>query len=334
MASTTQKFTNIIDYKLNFSSGTGQKVIKELSSGLDTLQTKINQMGRNGLLGSDAVQTTMRQADELANSISSSINTGIGRVDTSTLTQKLNNIGVTNLQKSFEAAGTSGTNAFYKVITAVGTLQTQVTGVKKSVDTIFNSFAGHVTTLNLVTSAYNAITNSIREAVDYLHELDTSLTNIRIVSDYTVEDMKEFALYANEAAQALGQTTTAYTNASLIYAQQGYDLEDANQLAELTLKVANTTGQTTAEVSEQITAFVNGFGLSLDEVEGVLDKITQVAAHTASDTEELMTAASRVASVASTLGVTTDQLISQMSTIISVTRETPEVTGNARNVSA
>ena len=55
--------------------------------------------------------------------------------------------------------------------------------------------------------------------------------------------MDEFARKANDAAIALGQQTTEYTNSSLIYYQQGLGDEEAQERARLTLMAANVTGQ-------------------------------------------------------------------------------------------
>jgi len=49
--------------------------------------------------------------------------------------------------------------------------------------------------------------------------LNRSLNDIRIVTGYSAEQMKDFAVEANKAAKALSTTTTNYTNASLIYYQ-------------------------------------------------------------------------------------------------------------------
>ena len=198
----------------------------------------------------------------------------------------------------------------------------------RSTDKIFNTL-GNTVRWGLIASGFQSILNSAHEAVDYIKELDRSLTDIRIVSNYNAQEMRDFSLQANDAAKALGQTTVAYTDASLIFSQQGFNIEDASRLAEMVLKVANTTGQATSEVSEQVTAWMNGMQMTIDQVETTLSKVTKVAAVGASDTEELMTAASKVASVAHMLGTTEDQLIAQMSTIISVTREAPENIGNA-----
>jgi len=76
--------------------------------------------------------------------------------------------------------------------------------------------------------------------------------------------MANFAVQANQAAQTLGRTTTDYTKAALIYAQQGLSDEEIAERTAVTLKTANVTGQSTAEVSEQLTAVWNGYKVSAE----------------------------------------------------------------------
>ena len=141
--------------------------------------------------------------------------------------------------------------------------------------------------------------------------------------------MDRFAKSANKAAQSLGASTRDYTEASLIYFQQGLADEDVLARTDVTLKAANVTGQSTSEVSEQLTAVWNGYKVSAQEAELYIDKLAAVAATTAADLEELSTGMSKVASAANVMGVDIDQLNAQLATIVSVTRQAPESVGNA-----
>jgi hypothetical protein len=71
----------------------------------------------------------------------------------------------------------------------------------------------------LSSSVLMAFTSGIGEAVRYVKDLNTSLNDIRIVTSYGVDEMKEFANQANKAAKALSTTTNEYAKASLIYFQ-------------------------------------------------------------------------------------------------------------------
>ena len=103
-------------------------------------------------------------------------------------------------------------------------------------------------------SVFNNFTNSIQKAYDYTIKLDTSLNDIRIVTGKSADEMDKFAIRANRVAKDLGKSTKDFTEASLIYYQQGLGNEEAQARAEVTLKAANVTGQTGREVSEQLTA--------------------------------------------------------------------------------
>jgi hypothetical protein len=62
--------------------------------------------------------------------------------------------------------------------------------------------------------------------------------------------MARFAKEANAAAKKLSTTTTDYTNASLIYYQQGLSDAEVKKRSDITIKMANATGTNAAKVSD------------------------------------------------------------------------------------
>ena len=175
----------------------------------------------------------------------------------------------------------------------------------------------------------NSLTDGLQNAFNYTKALDTSLNDIRIVTGKSAEEMEKFAIQANKAAQGLGASTRDYTNAALIYYQQGLDDAESQRRAEITVKTANVTGQTGREASEQLTAIWNGYKVNAEEAELYIDKVAAVAAGTAADLEEMATGMSKVASAANAAGVDIDQLNATLATVISVTREAPETIGSS-----
>jgi TP901 family phage tail tape measure protein len=71
----------------------------------------------------------------------------------------------------------------------------------------------------LSSSIIHGLMGGMQKAYYYAQNLNRSLNDIRIVTRYSAEQMKDFAVEANKAAKALSTTTTNYTNASLIYYQ-------------------------------------------------------------------------------------------------------------------
>ena len=255
---------------------------------------------------------------------------------------KLNQLNLSKFQDTIKKAGTtvdqlmtslskgpaSANLAFENLTRNIVTTNLQLKTSSKLLDSFAITFKNTVR-YGISSSIFNNLSNSIKKAYDYTKDLDTSLTDIRIVSDKTADDMERFAINANKAAKSLGRSTLDYTRASTIYYQQGLSDEEVKARTEVTLKAANVTGQASAEVSEQLTSIWNGYKVTADEAELYIDKVAAVAAATAADLEELSTGMSKVASAANLMGVDIDQLNAQLATIVSVTRQAPESVGVA-----
>ena len=322
------KYSQTVEY--NIRTTLDASGISKLQSEIRQVQVELQKLSSQNLLGKTQYNEAMDQLSRLRKALNDSFNADLGMLNMTALGKNLKEAGISldGLNKSFSAAGIQGRATFNSFLGQIGKIDTGLKTVSKTTDKIFNTI-GNTVRWGVVASGFQQILNGAHAAVQYMSDLDASLTNIMLVTDYTKQDMREFAQYANEAAAALGNTTVAYTNAALIYAQQGYDLDTQKELANLTLQVANVTGQDTADVSDQITAVMNGYQLSAEEATAAFDRLAMVANVSAADVEELANAAARVASTANTLGVSQDQFAPQIATIVSVTREAPENVGNA-----
>ena len=319
------KYSNTIEYNLRTKVDTSGVI--QLQKQFASLNTEVAKLSSQKLLDNKQVNEALSAINKVQNALTSSFNSSLGIFDLSKFQQSLDGLSLGNLQKTLSAIP-NGTKAFNNMLGTIGQIDTQFKSISSLTDKIFNTF-GNTVRWGITASIFQTMQNNLYRAVEYVQELDTSLNNIRIVSGQSAEQMREFSLYANQAAQNLGQTTTAFTDAALIFIQQGLDQDTSNYLADLTLRMANVTQQDTATASEQITSIMNGYNMTLEETTDAIDVLANVAAQGASDMEELATAESRVAATASTLGVSQEQLAAQISTIISVTRQAPETVGNA-----
>ena len=320
------KFSNTIEYNLRTTLDASG--ITQLQGQLSSINTQLDQMAKKELISSQEATQAQRQIKQLGEALSSSLNPQTGLLDLSKFKQQLSGLSLSQLEQSMSKVGATGQIAFGNMIGQIGRMDTSFKSISSFADKIFNTM-GNTVRWGITASIFQTIQNSLYRAVDYVQELDTSLNNIRIVTSASNEDMRNFALYANEAAQAIGASTTSFTDAAQLYAQNGFNEEDYTRLAEITTKVANVTQQNTTDVSEQITALMEGYHMSIDQVEDSLGGMAVVAAASAADLEELATAEQKVASTANTLGVSHEQLTAQIGTIVSVTRQAPESVGNA-----
>ena len=314
-----------IDFQMNFTAN--KTSLNEILTMLKQIQNEASKINVSNELNNN-LREAANTAKQLENILNSSFNSKIGQLDLSKLNNNIKDTygGVEQLQKKLKSLGQE--NIFNKLSSDILNTNIQLKQSSKLLDEVATTMANTVK-WGVASSIFNQISNSIQEAYEYVKELDTSLNDIRIVTEYSAEQMESFAKSANRAASALGASTKDYTDASLIYYQQGLSDEEVQARTETTLKAANVTGQTGDEVSEQLTAIWNGYKVSADEAELYIDKVAKVAAATASDLNELSTGMSKVASAANSAGVDIDQLNATLATVISVTREAPETVGTA-----
>lgn len=321
------KYNSTVNY--NIKTTLDASGLTKLHSEISKVQGEFKRLHALQLIDDKQYSQSMTKIHNLSNALNKSFNSQMGMINFGSLKKELSKTGtsISDITSSFKAAGSVGDQALNNLIGRFGKIDTGLQSVSKSTDKLFNTI-GNTVRWGIVASGFQSILNSAHQAVQYMKDLDESLTNIRMVTDYSKEEMREFALYANEAAKALGSTTTAYTNASLIFAQQGFNLEDATALGEYSIKLANVTGQDTATTSNQLTSYMNAYGTDLEDIGSSLDKWAEVANVSAADVKELSVATQKAGSTAATVGVNMDQLAAQIATIESVTRDAPENIGN------
>ena len=174
------------------------------------------------------------------------------------------------------------------------------------------------------------MTSSLSNAWSYAKKLDSSLNNIRIVSGQSADQMERFAKQANTAARELGVATTDYTNASLIYYQQGItDPERIKQMTDITVKMANVLKESETEVSNYITSIWNNFEDGTHTLEYYADVITKLGATTASSSEEISQGLEKFSAIAKTVGLSYEYATSALATVTATTRQSADTVGTA-----
>lgn len=274
------------------------------------------------------LETLKAQVAQIEVAYTKSFDSKLGVLNIQTLDKELSKAGIRSQNLFNTLAKVGQENVFNKMIEQATTANYKLKQTNDFLEDIGHTITSTIR-WGIASRLMNEMVRSIKGSFGYIKDLDTSLNDIRIVTGKSADEMERFARESNRAASKLGQTTRSYTDASLIYYQQGLSDAEVQARSETTLKAANVTGQTGEEVSEQLTAVWNGYKVSAEEAELYVDKLAAVAATTASDLEELSTGMSKVASAASVMGVPIDQLNAMLATTISVTRQAPESIGTA-----
>lgn len=196
------------------------------------------------------IKTTISQIEGALNK---SFSSSLGTTNLTKFNAELQKLDLNKISQQFNTLGSSGQQAFRTLTTNALTTNLQL----KETNTLISKMSETMTNTikwGIASSAMNTFTGSVQKAFNYVKNLDSSLNDIRIVTGKGAEEMEKFAVMANRTAKNLGSGTKDFTDAALIYYQQGLSDAEANKRAEITLKAANVTGQSAKAVSEELTA--------------------------------------------------------------------------------
>ena len=317
---------------LAFSADTGKA--KAQIQELQTLLSKIAYTGTtsNNLTGTmqKDIQAASAAAKDLQFHLNNAFNTTTGKFDLSLLDRSLKTSGanITDLSTNLLRAGATGQQAFMKLAQSISLADQPMFRISNRMKEFAVTMKNTVK-WQLSSSMLHGFMGAIQSAYGYAQDLNKSLTDIRIVTGYSTDQMAQFAEQANKAAKALSTTTTDYTNASLIYFQQGLSDAEVEERTNVTVKMANAAGQSAQIVSDQMTAVWNNFYDGSKSLEYYADVMTALGAATASSTDEISQGLSKFAAVADTVGLSYEFATAALATITSNTRESADVVGNA-----
>lgn len=172
---------------------------------------------------------------------------------------------------------------------------------------------------------------AVREAIETVKELDESMTQTAVVTDFSVGDMWDQLPKYTAKANELGVAINDVYKANTLYFQQGLDEKQSMELGTETLKMARIANMDAAEATDLMTAALRGFNMELNatSAQRVNDVYSKLAAITASDTHEIGIAVSKTASLASSSGMDLETTSALLAQIIETTREAPETAGTA-----
>lgn len=319
----------IVDMSFQANVSQAKAKMQELQKQLSSLQSITNKdLPMNQL--SSGLDQAKNAAAQLSVQLRQAFNQDTGRLDLSRFNQQLKQSGM-NLEKYKAAlmqAGPAGKQAFGQLAMQIASADTHVIRISNSLKRLGTTFM-NTFRYQLSAGAISAVTSTISQAYQYAQDLNESLNDIRIVTGYSADRMADFAKEANKAAKALSSTTTEYTKASLIYFQQGLGDKAVKERTDLTVKMANVTGQSVEQVSEQLTAVWNNFDNGTASLEHYIDVMVALGAATASSSEEISEGLNKFAAVAETVGLSYEYAASALATVTATTRQSADVVGTA-----
>lgn len=128
-----------------------------------------------------------------------------------------------------------------------------------------------------------------RSAVQAVTQLDTALTQLRVVSGASETELNRVAKSAYNMANALGSTTTEITNSITEWRRLGYSIEESQKLAEQAAKLSTGGLMDVSSATTSLISSMQAFEMTADEVSNVVDQYIFLGNNFAISSEQLAT---------------------------------------------
>lgn len=198
-------------------------------------------------------------------------------------------------------------------------------GLSKKIITVAENTLSYGIAWNVLSSGDQAISATIQK----VRELDTTMTEIQMVTGQTDNQVRELIGTYSEMARQLGSTTEEVAKGSVEWLRQGKTVEETNKLLTASTMLSKVGMIEATEATELMTAALNGFKLSADEALGVVDKLAAVDLAYATSSEEIAVALQYVASSAGMANVSLDKMIGLITVVSQTTRLSAEQIGQS-----
>lgn len=286
----------------------------QITKAFNTLSTDLGKIGVD--LGEMPVPETKTDVEQLNNIILQFVESLLGPADEA----------FNKTKETFNSVGSSATSAAENVRQGKDSFIEENEAAKQ-----VDGFIARIKQYTGLAGAAYVARNAIRSAFNSIKELDVAMTEMAVVTEASVSDYWNQLPQYTKRANELGVTIKSVYESAGLYYQQGLKTNEVTAMTNATLKMARIAGLSAADATDKMTSALRGFNMEINEAnaEKVADVYSELAAISASNTKEISSAMTKVASIAKSAGMEFETTAAFLAQGIEATREPAENIGTA-----
>lgn len=178
----------------------------------------------------------------------------------------------------------------------------------------------------------NDVFRYVGEGIQVIREFDTALTEMRKVSEETVQSLKNYQATTFDTADAVGTTAKQIQESTADYMRLGESLDEASESAKTANILLNVSEFDNIEDATKSLVSMGQAYKDLDKMT-IVDKLNEVGNNYAISTDELATALQKSAATLSLMGNTIDEAASLVTTANATIQDADSVSAGLRTIS-
>lgn len=176
------------------------------------------------------------------------------------------------------------------------------------------------------------VINLGKEGLSVVRELNTALTEMRKVSDESLQSLKNYQNTTFDTADAVGTTAKQIQTSTADYMRLGESLDEASESAKTANVLLNVSEFNNIEDATKSLVAMGQAYKDLDKMT-IVDKLNEVGNNYAISTDELATALQKSSATLSLMGNTIDEAASLVTTANATIQDADSVSAGLRTIS-
>ena len=322
--------------ELDSTVAKNRATIASLDSQINSTTTNISQLKQE--LGQMTQSLNTASLDKLRNSLAEITRQDISQIpsDIKQIQTIINGLSDEELQRikvAFDNIQKSAENANAPIGKTKNNLDNfgdTATTIVKTADEV-QRLQNQVMDFFSISNVVQLFKRTIQSAFDTVQKLDAAMTETAVVTDFSIGDMWDSLPQYTDTANELGATIQGVYETMTLFYQQGLNTTETFEIGTETLKMARIAGLDYAQTTDLMTAALRGFNMELNatSAQRINDVYSELAAITASNTEEIATAMTKTASIAASANMEFETTAAFLAQMIETTRESAENLGTA-----
>lgn len=160
-----------------------------------------------------------------------------------------------------------------------------------------------------LTAILTASIRQMKQMVTTTIELDSAMTQLRIVTNNSEAEYAAYGAQVAKTAQEIGASMTDIVDSTTVFARLGYSLSESSELSRLTAMLHNVGDIDVASAQNALTAITKAFSDAGDNIELAMDKMVTVGNNFPISVAELAEGMNNAGSALAAAGNSFDQSI-------------------------
>lgn len=337
-----KKNLNGIDFEIQKREEASKRFSQQIKAQMEAEAQRQAQLNRLGVDTGSTLNTNSIQDIESLKTALQSANIGWDNNNSSIkqFSQHIDNAGntitkFTTRHKAIENGVEVWKDTSYAISSADGKLrkynesQQQVINSQMNLSTMLASAIERFAVWGIAMKVWTGLGNAISDCISYVEDLDSAMTNIRVVTMDTKEATQALLDTYNQMAQDLGANTTDIAEGAVDWLRQGFSEADTAELVKDSTVLSKLALIDNAQATEYLTSALKGYKLEAKDAMDVIDQLTAIDLEAATSAGDMAEAMSRTANMANTTGFEMNELLGVIATVSEVTQNSASTIGNS-----